>query len=158
MTDSPRSARDVDAILGAVTAPDPSTLTITGSSSTLPIQLDNSADVPLTVALEVRSPKLRIPNGLQTVTIPAASSILERVPVRARSYGTSTIEILLHSPDGRVVDGPIVLKASVTGLAGLSRVITVGAILVLASWWLSHLRRTRQAARAAALGPAGPPG
>lgn len=150
--------RDVDAILGAVTAPDPSTLTITGASSTLPIQLDNSADVPLTVALEVRSPKLRIPNGLQTVTIPAASSITARVPVRARSYGTSTIEILLHSPDGRVVDGPIVLKASVTGLAGLSRVITVGAILVLASWWLSHLRRTRQAARAAALGPAGPPG
>ena len=76
------------------------------------------------------------------------------MPVGRRSNGTSTIEILVHSPDGRVVDGPIVLKASVTGLAGVSRVITVGAILVLASWWFSHLRRTRQAARAAAPGAA----
>ena len=150
---------DVDAVLGAVTAPDPLTLTITGAASTLHLQLDNSADVPLTVALDVRSPKLTFPEGVQTVTVPAATSSYVDVPVRARSNGTSTIEILLFTPDGsRLVDGPIVLKASVTGLAGLSRVITVGAILVLASWWLSHLRRTRQAARAAALGPAGPPG
>ena len=42
--------RDIDAgPRHILTAPDPSTLTITGSSSTLPIQLDNSADVPLTV-------------------------------------------------------------------------------------------------------------
>ena len=150
--------RDVDAVLGAVTAPDPLTLTITGAASTLHLQLDNSADVPLTVALDVRSPKLTFPEGVQTVTVPAATSSYVDVPVRARSNGTSTIEILLFTPDGsRLVDGPIVLKASVTGLAGLSRVITVGAILVLASWWFSHLRRTRQAARAAALGPAGPP-
>ena len=90
--------RDVDGILGAVTAPDPSTLTITGSSSTLHLTLNNSADMPLTVALDVRSPKLTFPDGIETFTVPAASSSYADVPVRARSNGTFSIEVRCSRP------------------------------------------------------------
>ena len=103
--------------------------------------------MPLTVALDVRSPKLTFPDGIETFTVPAASSSYADVPVRARSNGTFSIEVRVLTPDGsQLVDGPTVLKASVTRLTGLSQVVTVGAVLVLVSWWYTHLRRKRRAA------------
>jgi hypothetical protein len=43
-----------------------------------------------------------------------------------------------------------VLKGRVSHLIGLSQVVTVGAVLVLASWWYTHLRRRRRAGAVAA--------
>ena len=55
------------------------------------------------------------------------------------------------TPAGNQLTEPVELTARVTTLAGLGRVFTVGALLVLASWWFSYFRRRRKTERQALL-------
>jgi hypothetical protein len=146
---------EIDAVLAAVEAPEPFTVTMTGTSNTLRLAVHNSSDMALHVQLRVRSPKLVIPDAVQSTEIPALSSVEVEIPVEARSNGTFTIEVDVLTPDGYRIGMPVVLKARVSRITGLSQVVTGGAVLVLASWWYSHLRRNHQR-RKASLSPAAP--
>jgi len=77
------------------------------------------------------------------------------IPVRARSNGTFTIEVDIISPNGRRIVGPVIVTADVAQTSGLSKVVTVGAVLALGSWWVSHWRKSR-AKRAGEEGAEGP--
>ncbi|MGH9138326.1 MAG: DUF6049 family protein [Acidimicrobiales bacterium] len=132
---------EIDAVLGAVVAPDPFTVTMTGTSNTLRLAVHNTAEMPVRVQLRVRSPKLVIPEPVQPTQIPALGSVEVEIPVEARSNGTFTIEVDVLTPDGYRIGDPVVLKARVSRITGLSQVVSGGAVLVLASWWYSHLRR-----------------
>ena len=48
----------------------------------------------------------------------------------------------MHTPSGAVIGEPIVLTARVNALSGLGQLLTGAALLVLATWWFSHFRRT----------------
>jgi hypothetical protein len=144
-------AAEVDGVLGAMVAPEPFTFTLQGTSNTLRLPIRNTSEQPLRIDLLVRSPKLTVDEPRQEVTIPALSSLEVEIPVRARSQGTFTTEVDLLAPDGHRLGPPVVLKGRVSHLTGLSQVVTVGAVLVLASWWYTHLRRRRRA-RAVAIG------
>ena len=141
---------EVDGVLGSIVAPEPFTFTLQGNSNTLRLPIRNTGDEPLRIDLLVRSPKLTVDEPRQEVTIPALSSFEVQIPVRARSQGTFTTEVDILAPDGHRLAPPVVLKGRVSHLSGLSQVVTVGAVLVLASWWLTHLRRRRRARAAAA--------
>lgn len=136
---------EVDAVLTAIVPPEPFTFTMTGSSNTLRIPLGNTSAEPLRVDVLVHSPKLAIDDPLQSVEVPALSVLEVDVPVRARSNGTFTIEVDVLAPDGHRLGSPVVLKGRVSQVTGLSQVVTGGAVLVLASWWYTHLRRRRLA-------------
>ena len=135
---------EIERVLGAIVPPDSETLRLTGTSSRLRLRLENTYDQPLNVLIDVRSPKLTFPEPDPLVPIPPGESVLVDVPVRARSNGTFTIEVDVLSPDREPLADPVILKARVTRLTGLSQVVTGGAALVLASWWYSHIRRSRR--------------
>jgi hypothetical protein len=67
------------------------------------------------------------------------------VPVVARANGVATVNLTIITPEGqqRIVD-TVALKAKVTTLTGLAQVLTGGALLVLATWWLRNMRRSRR--------------
>jgi hypothetical protein len=67
-----------------------------------------------------------------------------RIPVRARSNGTSSVEVEILTPLGETITEPIDLTSRVTALTGLGPVLTGGFVLVLLSWWFSHWRRRRR--------------
>jgi hypothetical protein len=142
---------EVDGVLGSIIAPEPFTFTLQGTSNTLRLPIRNTGDEPLRVDVLVRSPKLTVDDPRQEATIPALSSFEVQIPVRARSQGTFTTEVDVLAPDGHRLAPPVVIKGRVSHLSGLSQVLTVGAVLVLASWWYTHLRRRRRA-RPAAVG------
>ena len=50
------------------------------------------------------------------------------------------------TPSGSLVGEPIVLTARVNALSGLGQLLTGAALLVLATWWFSHFRRTTASA------------
>ena len=146
---------EIERVLGAIIPPDSETLRLTGTSSTLRLRLENTYDQPLNVLIHVRSPKLRFPEPDPLVTIAAGESRHVEIPVEARSNGTFTIEVDVLAPDRAQLSGPVILKARVTRLTGLSQVFTGAAGLVLVSWWYSHIRRSRRR-RQAARDPASP--
>jgi hypothetical protein len=134
-----------DAVRRSVSGPEPFTFTLTGRESVLRLNLRNDSDEARRVLVRASSPKLTFPDGDLEVEL-APSDITEiKLPVVARSNGTSSVEVELLTPDlGQTVDGPIVLTARVNALTGLGQVITGGAVLVLVSWWFGHFRRRRR--------------
>jgi hypothetical protein len=134
---------EIEAVLTAIVAPEPFTFTLTGSSNTLHLPIRNTSAEPLLVDIDVRSPKLAVDGPVQPIEVPALSSTDVAVPVQARSQGTFTIEVDVLAPGGHALGPPVVLKGRASEMRGLSQVATVGAVLILASWWFMHLRRRR---------------
>lgn len=141
---------EIDAVRGAIVPPEPFTFTITGTRSTLPLTIRNTGTEPLLVRVRVRSSKI-ISEQPEDQVVPPEGSAEFRVAVEARSNGTFTIEVDVLTPGGARLTAPVVLKANVSRVLGLSQVVTGGAALVLASWWFSDLRRSRRR-RLAAVG------
>ena len=115
---------EIERVLGAIVPPDSETLRLTGTSSRLRLRLENTYDQPLNVLIHVRSPKLTFPEPDPLVLIPPGESVLVDVPVepgptaRSRSRSTCWRPTAPRSPD------PVILKARVTRLTGLSQVVT----------------------------------
>ena len=135
---------EIDGVLHAIVPPDSDTFRLTGTSSTLRLRIENTYDEPLNVVVHVRSPKLRFPEPDPLVTVPALESRLVEIPVEARSNGTFTIEVDVLAPDRAPLAPPVILKARVSRITGLSQVVTGASVLVLVSWWYSHFRRRRR--------------
>jgi hypothetical protein len=53
------------------------------------------------------------------------------------------VVVELLTPAGTPIIEPVELTARVNTLTGLGRLFTVGALLVLATWWFSYFRRRR---------------
>ncbi len=135
---------EIDSYLDAIVPPERFTFRITGTSSDLPLRIVNNSDQVLNVVVRVASPKLETEDLEQALT---PGENLVKVPVTARSNGTFSVEVSVLTPSDVPLARPVVLKADVTGLSGLSRVVTIGALLALASWWYRHFRKRRRTGR-----------
>lgn len=133
------------AIPAAIVPPEPFTFTLTGNATEITLRLTNEGPTPLRVLIRSEASKLTFPDGDTVVVLPPGITNVE-IPVRTLSNGTFTVTVALLTPDaGAPIGEPVVLTARVTALTGLGQVLTGGALLVLATWWLSHLRTRRRA-------------
>ena len=114
------------------------------------LNVGNRLDEPITVVLRLASPRLSFPDGDQTITLPPESTQTIQVPVRARSNGTSSVEVDILTPSGDPLIETVTLKSRVNSLTGLGQALTAGLVLILLTWWFSHWRRRRRAENAAA--------
>lgn len=128
------------ALAESLRTPDPFTFTLTGRSSELVLRIENTGDTALRAVLLADAPKLDFPAGpLDLVLEPGANEIV--VPVQTLSNGTFPVTFQLVTPVGAAPIGePLQLTARVNAVTGLGLVLTVGALLVLLSWWYNHLR------------------
>lgn len=128
-----------------VKVPGALTFTLGGRESDLRLQVHNDSPTPLTVLVSISSAKLQLPDEPRLVTVPAGTSADVIVPVVARANGTFPIDVQLLTPDGAVrVGRPVTLTARVSAIAGLGQVVSGAAVLILASWWVSHWRNRRR--------------
>jgi hypothetical protein len=96
----------------------------------------------MTVQVRVVSSKLRFENDISTIQIPANSSNELVVDVVALSNGLFPVEVRIFSADGLSQLGKkIEVSARVNALAGLGQVVTGVGLLLLATWWVAHIRR-----------------
>jgi hypothetical protein len=68
------------------------------------------------------------------------------VAASARSNGLLTVELVLTTPSGVVLDSEQV-RVRVNAIAGLGRWVSVVFLFILLLWWLLHLRRTHRKKR-----------
>ena len=141
---------EANRIRTAVILPDPFTFTLTGKTDKITIRLRNTSNESLTVILQMSSSKLTFPDNDQLITLRPNDSTDIRVPVSARSNGTSAVNVALLTPLGDPLGEPVVLTSRVNALTGLGQVLTGAFIVLLGTWWFAnwHKRRTTdQAAR-----------
>ena len=124
--------------------------TLSGFRTNLPVRIENTCAEPLDVVIRIGAgaDKLRFPGGDQPVTLEPNRVNNFTVPVVARTNGSFTVTLNVLTPVGET---PIVhettLKGRVNTLTGLAQVLTGGGLLVLLTWWVRNLRRSRRARR-----------
>ena len=128
-----------------VAAPVSTTFTLGARASSIRLALRNDSDSDLRVRVRLTSSKLRFPEGESVFTLTALATTSIEIPVEARSNGRFPVTIQLLTPDGDLpVSRPTVFTARVNALAGLGQLVTGIALLLLAAWWLQHLRRQQE--------------
>jgi hypothetical protein len=135
--------RDLDEVRASVVPPEPFSFTVGGRNATIPLRITNTSATPLTVELHLQSDKLTFP--VDEVVVDLLPSATTEVPVDivARSNGVSPMSVVIRTPFGGQLTDPVVLTARVNNLTGLGRVVTVGLLIVLATWWLTYFKRRR---------------
>jgi hypothetical protein len=119
-------------------------ITLASRTTEVPITLHRRIDGPIQVRLHLESPKLSFPQNDILVTLDN-ETVQERVGVQARANGTFPLTVRITTPEGDIAVAPSSeLTVHATTLSGFGVVLTVGALLVLATWWVRHLRRTRR--------------
>lgn len=134
-----------NARFAAVGAPERQTVTLTSSTGDLPLTVVNDLDVPVTVAIELRSEGRVDFRGSQSMTVllePGRNRV--PVPVRARAPGDSTIDIVIRSNDGVVALDEVRYTVRSSAVSGIGVVLSVGAIAFLLIWWARHWTRSRR--------------
>ena len=125
-------------------------ITITESSSELPVTISNSRAAPVTVALVLEADGVGFPEGGRRIlTLQPGRNDLS-VPIRVTGSGTEEIEASITTPDG---PGAIPLSVGTltvrrADVSGLGFVVSLCAVLALAAWWLRAYRRGSHASRA----------
>jgi hypothetical protein len=124
------------------------TITLAGRTTDLPITITTTVEDPLQVKLRLSSSKLAFPEGNEVAVTVTGGSAQVRIPVEARTSGTFAVTIDVLTPVG---DQPVTASSQLTvrstGLSGLGLALSVGALIVLALWWASHVRRGRRRRR-----------
>ena len=160
--DNTRSA--VDAQLAQLQVASGQSITLTSQQGTLPIDILSSAPYPVRATLTVTSDKLLFANGTtgwtqSTTVLPGHSHTnVVYVKVKARTSGVFTVGITLDAPSGGLLlsSGQIVVRSTATSIVGI--VLSLGAVLVLAVWWVRTSRKRRALRRAEEqAAPSGPP-
>lgn len=144
----------LDAQLGQLQITAGQSITLTSQDGTLPIDIVSSAPYPVKAILTVASDKLLFANGATGWTQPTTivpghtHSDVVYVKVRARTSGVFTVPITLTSPTGglQLASGQIVVRSTATSIVGI--LLSIGAITVLAVWWVGTSRKRRAQRRA----------
>ena len=134
----------VAGVRNAVTVPRNS-YTFGSRESQLRIALTNASDHPLTLQLRLASAanKMTFTPDVLDVQIAARGQRELFVDAVARSNGLLTVELVLTTPSGVVLDSQTV-RVRVNAIAGLGRGVSVVFLALLVLWWLIHLRRSHR--------------
>lgn len=126
----------------SVTLQSGTTFTLGSRESQLRLDLQNSSNFAMTVQVKVVSSKLRFSNDTAKIEIPANTSKELVVDVVALANGLFPVEVRIFTADGLSQLGKkIEVSARVNALAGLGQIVTGVALLLLATWWIAHIRR-----------------
>jgi hypothetical protein len=134
------------------------TITLTSLQGTLPVTILSSAAYPVTASITVTSDKLLFENGTTTWTRPGTVLVqpgrhanIYNIPVKARTSGVFKVGIVLRSPNGTLVlsSGEANVRSTATSVVGI--VLSLGALAVLAVWWIRTSLRRRELKRVHAL-------
>lgn len=127
----------------AVISPASDTITLTGRETKLPLVIENTMSVPLSVVLLLDSEKLAFPEGneIPIVLFPGTNRI--ELPIEALASGDSPINVQIFSPDRVVRLGSTELVVRTFAFSGIGFVIGGAAIGVILIWWWRHRRDER---------------
>ncbi len=135
---------ELGSLRGAVDLPDQFRITLTSRTSTIPVNITNNSDRPLTVQVEFDSGQLEFLDGdVITSELPPGVTHLE-VRVRALTSGAFPMGIRVMSPGRAIELDRTTFDIRSTAVTGVGFVLSIGAGLFLAVWWARNWRSSRR--------------
>jgi hypothetical protein len=141
----------ISSFLARIDVPEPSTITLTDRAGDIPLTFRNDTGQTVSVLIELESPQLSFPDGLQQIVELRPKNTTVRLAVEARTSGSFPLRVSVRSFNGLVI-AQAQLEVRATEVSAVGLVLIIGAAAFLALWWIIHIRRERRARRA------GPPG
>ena len=137
--------KTVSDVLDKFTTPANQSVRLTARRADLPFTIHNGLNTNARVVLVLQSDgRLDFPEGdaIEAVLVPGRNRIA--VPVRARTSGDARLRVTVRSPDdARLLQlQSVQLMVRTTSLPGVGVALFIGALAVLAIWWI-RLARVR---------------
>jgi hypothetical protein len=149
-----RVATQLGALADDIHAPAEFRITLTSRSSTIPLNISNDSDQPVSVRIDLDSSRLDFPDGteIQTTLQPGVTRL--DVRVQARTSGAFPLDITITSPDGAIELDRTTFDIRSTAVTGVGLLLSIGAGLFLLVWWGRHWRTSRRSQHLVAPGGA----
>jgi hypothetical protein len=119
------------------------TITLTSHSVSVPLTLSSKLPFPVRVQLSIRSSEITFPKGSKRVIELRRGTATISLPVVVKALGTFAASAVVSAPNGAVLVTSNLTVHS-TGFSTVGVVLTVGAALVLVSWWVRTARHRKK--------------
>ncbi|HEY3725373.1 MAG TPA: DUF6049 family protein [Acidimicrobiia bacterium] len=126
------------------TPPSGLTVTLTSRKANLPLSFNNLTGKPVTVRITFQSDKLVFPDGRVQELHLLPKNTTKTFPVVTRASGTFPLNVSVTTRDGHLPLRAARYTVRSTVFSGVGVVLTIGAGLFLAIWWITHWRRSRR--------------
>ena len=126
------------------TPPSGLTVTLTSRRANLPLSFNNLTGKPVWIRIKFQSDKLVFPRGTVRELQLMPKNTTEIFPVVTRASGTFPLNVSVTTRDGHLPLRAARYTVRSTVFSGVGLVLTIGAGLFLAIWWVTHWRRSRR--------------
>jgi len=120
---------------------DPSTITLTGPSTSLPITLFSRANYTVTAVVHLVTDRLSFPKGKSVVVVMDSPTKSVRIPTAKHLASSLTLQVVVTTPDNQTVLARAAIQVRIAGTSIVGYFLTIASLLVLAYWWLRTYRR-----------------
>lgn len=149
---------NIDNVIGLLLAkihvPSRSTITLTDRSGAIPLTFRNDTEETVNVLVELQSPKLSFPDGVQRIIELPPKNTTVRVAVESRTSGSFPLQLTVRSADGVLPIARSEFEVQATAVSAVGLVLIISALVFLTLWWALHIRRDRVRRRVATQGVA----
>ena len=128
--------------LEVLSLPDAQPVTMAAREGSIPLIVESRAAGPRLIMLHFRSDKVEVKQDSQLLVVEPGTSSID-VEVRARTLGSSQLEVSVWTPDGTRVLATSQFQIRSTAVPGLGLLISVAAVVFLIVWWSVDHRRAR---------------
>ncbi len=131
----------IDNVSSKVSLASNKAFTVTARRVHLPIAITSQFKVPFKGILVITSDRLSFPNGNTIpVTLDGPNTTIS-IPIYAETLGLYLISAKLFTTNGQLAVAHTSIEIRSTAFSAVSIVLTLGAFLVLALWWIQSFRR-----------------
>jgi hypothetical protein len=142
----------LDQLRSNVRLPDGRSFRLAAREGRIPLTVVNDNDFDVRVDIFLSSDKLEFtdePGGqrsstlLAGVVLPARGTLTRAIPVKARASATFSLQAFVRAQTGQELDRTRFTITS-TAFSGVGIVLSIGAALFLAVWWIRNWRTSRR--------------
>ena len=115
--------------------------TVTSRNVKLPIAISSQLKVPFKGVLVIKSDRLSFPNGNTVPVVVSGPNTTLSIPIYAETLGIYLISAKLFTTNGKLVVAHTSIEIRSTAFSLVSIILTLGAFLILALWWIQSFRK-----------------
>jgi len=120
---------------------DPSTITLAGSGTSIPITLTNHAPYTVMAHVHLVTDQITFPRGNVVPISLNAPTKSVRVATSKDSGNSLTLQVIVTTPNNHLVLARAAIQVRIASTSVVGYLLTIASLLVLAWWWLRTYRK-----------------
>jgi hypothetical protein len=120
---------------------DPSTITLAGSGTSIPITLFSHADYTVVANVHLLTDQITFPKGDNVPIKMDSPTKSVRVATSGHNGSSLTLQVIVTTPNNRLVLARAAIQVRIAGTSIVGYVLTIASLLVLAFWWVRTYRK-----------------